>query len=379
MPDYDVLIAGSGPAGCAAALRLHSLGRDVCIVDTPAPTRLKPGESLPGAVLRLLQTLGIPALEALMYPGTYEASTANAAAWGSDHYTQNDAIRNPEGGGWHILRHEFDNGLRKIVLSRGIPIIPGKAGKLSPGHDVHTLTIENPGQPPKHIRSRWLIDATGRAIAIARQFGATRQSLCEQMAAVCWFHSPHTDTDRRTLVKSAPTGWYYTALLPRGSQAQGLRVFAFHGLPHHVARLVRDPQAMAEQVNASRMLPYPISTADFVSSPSNPGPIATGASFGRLCLPPNTSEVADQEPLHRWLATGDAALSFDPLSSQGIFFALYSGIRAAEAIAQGTHQAMQAYHDKVSQVYEANRKSLKMLYTSELRYTQEAYWKGWFG
>ena len=33
-----------------------------------------------------------------------------------------------------------------------------------------------------------------------------------------------------------------------------------------------------------------------------------------------------------WLATGDAALAFDPLSSQGIASAMYSGIAAARAV-----------------------------------------------
>src|SRR4029434_4989904 len=35
---------------------------------------------------------------------------------------------------------------------------------------------------------------------------------------------------------------------------------------------------------------------------------------------------------HGWLAVGDAAMAFDPLSSQGLMHALASGMRAGEAL-----------------------------------------------
>lgn len=40
-------------------------------------------------------------------------------------------------------------------------------------------------------------------------------------------------------------------------------------------------------------------------------------------------------PVYRgdtWLATGDAALCFDPISSQGLFNSIYTGLTAAEAV-----------------------------------------------
>jgi flavin-dependent dehydrogenase len=42
------------------------------------------------------------------------------------------------------------------------------------------------------------------------------------------------------------------------------------------------------------------------------------------------------EPFHGdgWLACGDAALSFDPLSSQGLLTAIYSGKLASEFLLQ---------------------------------------------
>src|SRR5205823_5459803 len=55
-----------------------------------------------------------------------------------------------------------------------------------------------------------------------------------------------------------------------------------------------------------------------------------------------------------WLAAGDAAVSFDPLSSQGIVTALESAIDAAGAIEQhlsGDRAALPAYALRITKVY----------------------------
>ena len=44
-----------------------------------------------------------------------------------------------------------------------------------------------------------------------------------------------------------------------------------------------------------------------------------------------------------WLAAGDAAATFDPLSAQGIYFALYSGVAAGKALAAGDGAALERY------------------------------------
>src|SRR5262249_20763355 len=66
------------------------------------------------------------------------------------------------------------------------------------------------------------------------------------------------------------------------------------------------------------------------------GPLrSTDASGGRL----------DQVVGAGWIAVGDAALSFDPISAQGIFNALYTGMKAGQAVdaaLDGSAAAVQA-------------------------------------
>ena len=56
---YDLLAIGAGPAGCAAAITAAADGAAVCLIDSAAPPRQRPGETLHPGTVRLLERLGI--------------------------------------------------------------------------------------------------------------------------------------------------------------------------------------------------------------------------------------------------------------------------------------------------------------------------------
>jgi hypothetical protein len=79
-----------------------------------------------------------------------------------------------------------------------------------------------------------------------------------------------------------------------------------------------------------------------------------------------------------WLAVGDAALSFDPLSSQGLLNALYSGLAAAESAERrlaGDADALPQYLDCLARVLTAYRANLARWYRVETRWTNSPFWK----
>ncbi|MDB5267916.1 MAG: FAD-binding protein [Hymenobacter sp.] len=359
-PRYEVVIAGAGPAGCAAALMLHRAGRRVCLVDenpTPGP---KVGESLPGAASRLLHQLGIAGLGNLLAPADYHACAANASAWGSEQWTYQSALANPEGGGWHLNRAAFDAALHRHAGAAGVPCYAAQVNELSRAATAEWLVQLKHAGDTKAIRTAWLIDATGRRAYVCRRQHLAREQLDTQMAAVSWVPSATHDHDRTTRIKSVPTGWWYTARLPTGR-----RVICFHGLPAAVAAHLKNPTAFFAAFDATGILPY-------AASPAEPMEIkGMDASVARL---PRAATAG-------LLAVGDAALAFDPISSQGIFFALYSGIKGAETIIRilaAPHQetlAFENYQAQVNRVFEANQRSRKLFYTSEFRYLSEAYWQ----
>ena len=59
---WDAIVAGGGPAGAVAARVMARGGMRVLLLDRLAARRLKVGEALPGAALRLMHALDLPLL-----------------------------------------------------------------------------------------------------------------------------------------------------------------------------------------------------------------------------------------------------------------------------------------------------------------------------
>jgi flavin-dependent dehydrogenase len=76
-----------------------------------------------------------------------------------------------------------------------------------------------------------------------------------------------------------------------------------------------------------------------------------------------------------WIACGDAALTFDPLSSQGLLGALASGVSAAHAISSDDTPTAFAdiavRHADIRAIYSARRIAA---YRGEHRWAQRAFW-----
>lgn len=362
VPFYDVVIAGAGPAGCASAIVLKQAGLTVCLADGDDGRRI--GESFPGATVRLLNRLGINGMGELMEPGDYKPCMANASAWGSDQWTYQDGLSNPEGGGWHVNRKSFNLALRRKALSAGAGMYKGWTDNVETcindnGEREYLTRFRNADGLPQGLRSRWLIDATGRKARLSRRFGISRQKMDDQMAAICWLKASASDRDHVTRIKSVPEGWWYTALLP-----EGIRVISIQSLPHQVAGMIKEPERFFSAFNAAGVLPYEIDQKEVIEMK------AVEAGIVR----------ADSATIDNIVCVGDTALSLDPLSSQGVFFALYSGIKAGEAISRShtdpssTKASLESYQQSVDRVYEANQRSGKYHYSSELRFAAEEYW-----
>ncbi|MBK8256710.1 MAG: tryptophan 7-halogenase [Polyangiaceae bacterium] len=364
LPTFDLTVVGAGPAGTAAAIVAQKAGLRVSVIESAAGAGLRAGESLAPAALRALRRLGVQSLTDVLDSSEYKPCSANVSAWGSDAWIYRDALSSPEGGGFHILRHRFDAGLRMQAQLLGVTLIQGRNLRICPKEKAianWVLNVDSPDDAALTVESRFLIDATGRGATVARRLGSSRTRVSEQVAAVIWIRHPVDDVDNTSRIRSVPDGWWYTARLP-----QGLRVIAFHGLPVNVARLARKPSQLFEHLAAAALLPYPVDTASLVQ-----GPITADAG------------VQLSQPLTGvgWLSVGDAALSFDPLSSQGILFALYSGIRGAEASVrcvmspESSTAILAELESSVRNVFDANQRSRRLFYESERRWLDEPYWR----
>jgi 2-polyprenyl-6-methoxyphenol hydroxylase-like FAD-dependent oxidoreductase len=79
----------------------------------------------------------------------------------------------------------------------------------------------------------------------------------------------------------------------------------------------------------------------------------------------------------RWLAVGDAALAFDPLSSQGILNALVTGLQGAVAVdarLRGDRGAIAAYERRLAGVWSAYELNSASAYALERRWPEAEFW-----
>jgi flavin-dependent dehydrogenase len=356
--EVDVVVAGAGPAGSAAAIALARAGRRVLLADLP-PARapaLKIGETLPAVTATVLHDLGL--LDAFERAGVGIASTATTAAWGGGETLHSDAIGDPHGHGWHVDRLRFDAWLREQASAAGVECCRGRVtaqrvGAPSPRGPRGRLDSDSGaawqvwiGVPAgRTVDCRRLIDATGRGAAVARPQGARRERHDRLVAIYAQLAAPDDDVDGVTRVASTPDGWWYSARV--GAQR---RVVAFLTDADLLDPALRSRAGFAAALAATgdRLLPRQPSGADIAL-----GPAAAPAHSARL--EPVTGDG--------WLAVGDAAVAFDPLSSQGILNALVTGLLGATAVdasLREEHAALAAYERRMATVwssYESNRRA----------------------
>lgn len=307
---FDAAVAGSGPAGAAAALMLARRGARVALFD-PRPSHKVVGESLVPSVKILLTELGV---WDRFVADEHAPCYGNLSAWGSDELAEVDFIRSPFGHGWHLDRASFDAMLRDAAYGAGA---------------VRVDALPD---------ARWTIDATGRAHAIARARGAKRVHEDALVAYYATFRSDRgTDEDSRTLVEAVSDGWFHTALLPDGKRV--------------VTYFTEDRKAF-EQLDATKHIRRILEEHHYEQASVIH---ATDARSSRL----------QQFHGSDWLAAGDAALSFDPLSSQGIVAALYSGVKAANAVHSGD---LSAYDAAMTTLWDAFLINRKAWYSVETRW-----------
>src|SRR5262249_50722034 len=100
-------------------------------------------------------------------------------------------------------------------------------------------------------------------------------------------------------------------------------------------------------------------------------------SSGPRFFAANSSRL-DRAAGENWLAIGDAAMAFDPLSGQGVYKALQSACRAAEAIHQhstGNTWAFQEYAAAVAQDFDSYQITRRAFYSRERRWPCSAFWQ----
>ncbi|WP_224558087.1 tryptophan 7-halogenase [Pectobacterium versatile] len=346
----DVLVIGAGPAGSVASRLLSLAGIRVVLLDNVNITRQKIGESLPGAARPMLHRLGLIPWVEKSAPLT---NSGNLSCWGGEQLTATDFIRDPYGCGWHLDRQRFDQNLRDAAEDAGALIVNARLSSLSETHDGMKAQVGE-----QTITANWVIDASGKSGTIASTLGNSRLKDPPLFALYTWCSNGNVDT--RSVVEAAPTGWWYTAGLPDGH-----RVVAFFTLPSEAKNMWREKQSFTSVLQSTTHVQHWCP------------PELTSSS--RLQIIDATASYLHNVFGSRWIAVGDAALSLDPLSSQGIYNAIYTGLRGAEAVqavlVNNDRSLLVQYGDRIASIRAAFRDEVSRYYQQEKRWVEKPFWK----
>lgn len=343
---WDVLVIGGGPSGSAAALSLRQRGARVLLVERSLARSAHPGEALLGDAAACLDELGMrEAFRELESRPSY----LHRIHWGGRALLR-PALATSSGATYHLDRVAFDELMlaaceqRKVTVKRGLTLARlvctgGRAiADLSEAGLVQTMEFA------------YVIDATGRSAQVCRRLAAIRERADGLLAFCATFE--RGDCEPSTLVESSANGWWYSAPRPHGMMT------ALYATDLTQARGQR-PEALWDsalgltQATHARLA----------------GRVRRSAIRGHRAGPEWTRFDADLPVL----PVGDAALSFDPLSGEGLCFALRSGIEAANAV--GSVSQRRAYQRGTRRLYESHLRLREASYALERALRESRFWQ----
>jgi flavin-dependent dehydrogenase len=353
-------IVGGGPAGVATALTLARTGLPVVLIERTDGSGNPIGESLPPSTNPLLQRLGLTETLAASRP---LACHANRSSWGGDgRLVEHNFLSEPYGPGWHLDRPTFNRALFDFASDHAVICRRETRVQSATRSDNGRwqLTVATP-ERPETIEAGFIVDATGRGARIVRRL--SQLSIFDRLTAAVATYVPteRPMEDSTTLIEATEHGWWYTALLPDGRLMvvffSDADILARFGAWTHFG--------WTELLKASTVTADRIARHRYVLDRT---PTMT-AAFSAMRTP-CTGEG--------WLAVGDAATTYDPLSSYGIGSALSSGLRAANAIVahlDGDSRALSQYEGSLSQGYVRYLQLWKAYYNQERRWPSAPFWQ----
>ncbi len=350
--EFDFLVVGGGPAGNAAAIFLARASHSVCLLEASDYQRPRVGEHLSSRARRALDRHCLAHIVA--QSGAIECPGVRSA-WGTSEPYHRDYLFDAKGQGCHLDRPVFDELLMQHAQAEGATVLlKTKLDSVMRDGNIWRARVGNVRQ----INARFIIDASGRAASVARRLGARRIVFDSLFAVVTWFSS-NAGADLTLLVEASENGWWYSMPVP------GERL---------VCAFMTDADYLKSTLWRKE---YPgtalLETTCHTKARARPAGPCSAPVFRQ----------ADSAMLNRiwgagWLAVGDAAMSVDPLSSDGIARAIESGAAGANAAMDwlnGDKDALEQYAANQSEKFYSYLAQRTKIYSREKRWPDNPFWK----
>jgi flavin-dependent dehydrogenase len=340
--EFDIAVLGGGPAGAVTALCLARSGWRVAVLERGSFDEPRTGETLPPEINPVLRGLGL--WEAFLSQSPLE-SPGIVSVWGSSVPNEVDFTNNPFGCGWHVDRKRFDRMLCQVAVNAGAQLFLNSAV---------TFTRSEGVWQAGEVRAKFLVDAMGRNGLLA-DHDHDRDQKDSLLAIVLPLSNCRAQPqDLRTCIEAAPAGWWYSTWLPGQI---GVAMFFTGAEVYRAAGISITEQLAAATLTRRRLGEGCLEEPRIVHTPSGLRKNVFGAD---------------------WVAVGDCASSYDPLSGRGIFKALRHGQTAANAIdmqLRGDPAGMGRYGAQVKLQFEQYARQRSRFYSLERRWVDEPFWQ----
>ena len=357
---FDAIVAGAGPAGSAAALMLARSGRTVLLANARSRRQVRAGEGFAACAMPLLASLGV--LEQFNR-APHLKSYSNVSVWGSPIAQARDSIHDLNGCGYQLDRDVFDTMLVVAARDAGASWHEDSRLRLLSGEDPNHFLLElASANGSTQLSCKWVLDATGRAASLSRRLGARRRKLDRLVAfSALLVSGGERDQDAGTIVEAVPNGWWHSTLVPSGERL--VSFFTDSDLADQ--RELRAAQGFMDALRRTSEISRLVEALDYRCPDA---PSATDAATVWL----------DKQGADGWLAIGDCAASFDPISARGVASALHAGALAARAVddeldgrtgAVGRH----LLHQRL--VFANYLHQLREVYSWERRWPHSEFWR----
>ncbi|WP_431283625.1 NAD(P)/FAD-dependent oxidoreductase [Humitalea sp. 24SJ18S-53] len=309
----DALVLGGGPAGAGFALRATELGLRVVLVERHGYDTARPGEHIAGSARARLAALGVPAGLCRFSPGVL-------SFWHGAVPSFRSYAGGPGPPGFNADRARLDAALFAAAGLRGARTILGAMEHIAQqGTQWHAVVRRTADARVCRIRAMLVIDATGRRAAFLHSIGVARCRIGDQFALVTWIApSPGLmEAGSPLMIGATRDSWW--SLTDAGDGMLSLTVHASRGA------------LRAAGATIAEALPLTLRQAPYLRERLRRLGAQIVGQAAYAVFPSRAEAMAGEG----WLAVGDAAIAFDPISGLGFTKALETAERAAELAAAG--------------------------------------------
>ncbi len=321
---HEVVVIGGGPAGSTCATILAQHGRDVLLLEKERFPRFHIGESLMPLTYWPFKRVGI--LEKLRqspFVKKYSVQFINEAGRMSQPFYFTQTHPHESSQTWQVTRSVFDQMMLDNAREHGVTVREStlvREVRFEGGRATGVTLCEAAGGAEREVAARVVVDASGGNALLARKLNIRRPDPKLRKAAVfAHFQDAYRDTgvdEGATLVihVAERRGWFWYIPLENGITSVGV-----------VGDL--DYLLKGRQGDPARVLDEEIQRCPGVRPR-----MENARRVGDVHVLSDFSWSARQCAGDGWVLVGDAFAFLDPIYSSGLFLALASGERAADAI-----------------------------------------------